>query len=103
MTKIKERKIRIRILVVIYVIEMSKEQLTQRILDHTFKMEGGVSDNKQDFGGYTKYGITQGTLSNYLGRHATRQEVFNLTKSTAEKIYRLTCIYRCFGVIYQTS
>jgi lysozyme family protein len=53
-----------------------------------FGHEGGYVNVKTDRGGPTKYGVTQRTLSNYLGRKATIEDVKLLTMSTAEKIYR---------------
>ena len=53
-----------------------------------FKWEGGYSDHPKDHGGKTKYGITQATLSDHLGRPATDEEIKNLTKAMARKIYR---------------
>lgn len=50
--------------------------------------EGGWSDNKKDRGGKTMYGITQATLSAWLGRPATVTEIRSLTKDEALAIYR---------------
>lgn len=50
--------------------------------------EGGWSDNKKDRGGKTMYGITQATLSAWLGRPASVAEIRGLTKQTALAIYR---------------
>lgn len=50
--------------------------------------EGGWSDNKKDRGGKTMWGITQATLSAWLGRPATDSEIRNLSKATALDIYR---------------
>lgn len=57
-------------------------------LAHILQVEGGFSDHPADPGGATKYGITQATLSNYLGRQASRAEVQALDWTTAKKIYR---------------
>jgi lysozyme family protein len=46
------------------------------------------TDDPKDNGGATKYGVTQKTLSAFLGRQASKDEVKNLTVATAEKIYR---------------
>lgn len=53
----------------------------------TAKWEGGWSDHPADPGGKTMYGITQATLSAYLGRPATVQEIRQLTKERAKTIY----------------
>lgn len=50
--------------------------------------EGGFSDHPVDRGGPTNYGITIGTLSDYLGRPATREEVKSLTYDKALTIFR---------------
>lgn len=52
------------------------------------KHEGGYSNDKNDPGGPTKYGITQKNLSIYLGHDATITEVKELTLTTALKIYK---------------
>lgn len=54
----------------------------------TAKWEGGWSDHPADPGGATKYGITIATLSRWRGRQVTRQEVRDLTREEAERIYR---------------
>lgn len=41
-----------------------------------------------DAGGPTKYGITIGDLDIYYGRHASIEEVKNMTLDTAKEIYR---------------
>jgi lysozyme family protein len=50
--------------------------------------EGGWSDHPDDRGGKTMYGITQETLSAWLGRPATNAEIRNLDMGTAKAIYR---------------
>lgn len=54
----------------------------------TAKWEGGWSDHPADPGGKTMYGITQATLSSWLGRPATATEIRSLTKTQALAIYR---------------
>jgi len=49
--------------------------------------EGGFVDNPADPGGATNMGITQATLSAWLGRPATVDEVKSLTADTAKAIY----------------
>lgn len=58
------------------------------ILKKTLIEEGGWSDDPSDAGGKTLYGITQYTLSAYLGRPASDDEIRNLDKETAIAIYR---------------
>lgn len=49
--------------------------------------EGGYSNHPKDPGGPTNHGITQGTLSAFLGRRATIDDVKNLSLKTAASIY----------------
>ena len=49
--------------------------------------EGGFVHHKNDRGGATNRGITQNTLSNYLKRKATIDDVKNLDEETAKDIY----------------
>lgn len=50
--------------------------------------EGGYVDHPDDRGGPTNYGITIGTLSDFLGKEATKKEVKNLDIDTVRKIYK---------------
>jgi len=60
-----------------------------KIIYEIIAREGGYSDHKADRGGPTKYGVTLATLSSYLGRPATKDDVKALTKHTAfEILYR---------------
>lgn len=59
-----------------------------RTMENVFKFEGGYVDHPRDPGGATNMGITIGTLSRYLGRRATKNEVRNLPKEVALEIYR---------------
>lgn len=56
-------------------------------LEFVGKWEGIYSDDKDDPGGATKYGITQKTLSEYCGRKVSKQEVQDLTYDRAKTIY----------------
>ena len=57
-------------------------------LKHVLASEGGYSDDPSDAGGPTKYGITQATLSAFLGRQASVDEVKELTAEKVAPIYR---------------
>jgi len=46
------------------------------------------TNDPQDNGGPTKYGVTQKTLSDFLGRQATVDDVRNLTSDVANQIYK---------------
>lgn len=56
----------------------------ERILDKTLRWEGGFSDDEDDRGGATKYGITIGTL------RALQKDLDKDGKITAEDVKRLT-------------
>jgi len=49
--------------------------------------EGGFVDHPSDRGGPTNFGITITTLSGYIGRRATREEVKALSEDVARDIY----------------
>ncbi len=51
--------------------------------------EKGFVNDPDDSGGATNFGITRGTLSLYLDRPATVEDVKNLTVETAKLIYRM--------------
>ena len=59
-----------------------------RALELVLKHEGGYVDHPADPGGATNLGITIGTLSDWLGRKATKAEVKALTKQSVAPIYR---------------
>lgn len=57
------------------------------IINGIIDAEGGYVDHPDDRGGATKYGITQRTLSNFLGRPASMSDVSNLSRDVAYQIY----------------
>lgn len=57
------------------------------VLDITLKHEGGYVDHPSDPGGATNLGITFAVLQKWRGTKITKQDVKNLTKAEAEKIY----------------
>ena len=59
----------------------------QRMIDAVLDREGGFSNRASDKGGPTNYGITQATLSAWLGRAASVADVQALTRQTATAIY----------------
>lgn len=63
------------------------------MINDVLKHEGGYVNHKNDRGGATNLGITQDTLSLYLGRPATIGDVKLLTKETAAKIYKKNYYY----------
>ncbi|AYO83646.1 glycoside hydrolase family 108 protein [Methylobacterium brachiatum] len=60
----------------------------ERALALALVHEGGYVDHPADPGGATNLGVTIGTLSDWLGRPATKAEVKALTKATVAPIYR---------------
>jgi len=59
----------------------------EELLDDVIAREGGFVNHPADQGGPTKFGITQRTLSEWLGRPATVDEVRTLDEETAREIY----------------
>ena len=59
----------------------------EKALDYVLQNEGGFSNNPNDFGGATQFGITQATLSNWLKHPATVDDVKSMTKDVAAAIY----------------
>ncbi|WP_087018372.1 glycoside hydrolase family 108 protein [Thaumasiovibrio subtropicus] len=62
------------------------ESIETMIAD-VLKREGGYVNHPFDRGGPTKYGVTQRTLSRYIGRQASREEVKSLDVSVAKEIF----------------
>jgi lysozyme family protein len=60
----------------------------EELLNDVIKREGGYVNHPNDKGGPTKYGITQRTLSAYLGRAASIEDVKNLDIALAKEIYQ---------------
>lgn len=58
-----------------------------QILDDIIRKEGGYVNHPNDKGGPTNMGITLSTLSRYLGRPVTIEEVKTLTRDQAKEIY----------------
>jgi len=59
----------------------------QRLIAEVIDREGGYSNRSSDRGGPTNFGITQATLSAWLGRPASVADVQQLTRDTAVAIY----------------
>ncbi len=57
------------------------------MIDDILRREGGFVNLKADRGGPTNYGVTIKTLSRYLGRAATIDEVRDLSIDLAREIY----------------
>ncbi len=63
------------------------------MINDILRREGGYVDHPADRGGPTKYGITQQTLSRYLGHAALVSEVQNLSEDVAREIYERNYFY----------
>lgn len=61
----------------------------KKMIDEVLEKEGGYVNHPADKGGPTNYGITQATLSRYLERVVTPEEVEKLDIQTARDIYEL--------------
>ena len=65
-----------------------------QIIDEIIRNEGAkFTNDPQDRGGPTKFGITQKTLSVYLHHSATVEDVQNLTEAQARIIYKSMYYY----------
>lgn len=61
----------------------------EHLIDEVLRNEGGFVNHPADRGGPTNFGITQATLSRFLQRAATIEDVRELDVSTARDIYEL--------------
>lgn len=68
------------------------------IIDDLIRREAGFVDHPADRGGATNFGITQATLSRWLGREATEAEVRELTEAEARRIYEAEYVQPFVGV-----
>ena len=57
------------------------------IIEETLATEGGYVDDPNDRGGCTNFGITQATLTRWRGREVSCEEVKNLPRDEARRIY----------------
>lgn len=63
-------------------------QTPKQIIDHILVVEGEkYTNDPRDSGGPTKYGVTQKSYSNYLGRNVSAQEIQRLTREQAYDYY----------------
>jgi hypothetical protein len=70
--------------------KLSKDDNIRNITNNILQKEGGdkFTNNPLDRGGPTKFGVTQNTLSDFLGRTATVGDVRDLDEQTAREIIR---------------
>lgn len=67
--------------------EADRRRAIDELLGEVIAREGGFVHHPADRGGPTKFGITRRTLSEWLGRSATVDEVRQLDEETAREIY----------------
>ncbi|HWD14670.1 glycoside hydrolase family 108 protein [Pseudochrobactrum sp. sp1633] len=58
------------------------------VLPYVFEEEGGYVNHPADPGGHTNMGITQATLSTWMGTKASAADIRNLSQKTAADIYK---------------
>lgn len=68
--------------------ELTPAEYWDECIDFVLQEEGGFANNPVDRGGPTNFGITQSTLSGVRGRPVTVQDVRDLTRADAIRIYR---------------
>lgn len=78
---------------------MSMTPADKAMIDAVLDREGGFSNRAADRGGPTHFGITQATLSAWLGRVATVDDVMALTPETARAIYYSNYLVKP-GIVY---
>jgi lysozyme family protein len=61
--------------------------MINQLIADVIKKEGGYSNHPADKGGPTCFGVTQATLTSYLGRSCSATDVKLMTKKTAAAIY----------------
>lgn len=61
--------------------------MSKKVFDHVIGREGGFVNDPADRGGATKFGITIGTYSRWLGRPASVEEVKKMPLNAAIEIY----------------
>lgn len=63
------------------------DSVKARAIDHVLELEGGFVDHPEDPGGATNMGITIGTLGEFRGGSVSIDDVKNLTREEAVRIY----------------
>lgn len=56
-------------------------------IDYVLENEGGFSDDAEDSGGATNWGITHTDLAQYLGHSVSTDDVRNMSKTLAQNVY----------------
>ena len=63
------------------------EARVRQMIAEVMRREGGYANHPADKGGPTQFGVTQGALSDYLGRRVSVEEVRGITAEMAVEIY----------------
>lgn len=66
---------------------MTQQERFDRCLAEVLRLEGGYVDDARDPGGPTRFGITRASLSEALGRSASKEEVAGLSPEAAGQVY----------------
>lgn len=66
---------------------MAERSVLEKALDFVFVNEGGFSNDAQDRGGATRFGITREEASKWRGRSVSVPEMRNFPIAEAEQIY----------------
>lgn len=78
---------------------MHDEMTTDEIIDGLIDREGReFTDDPDDLGGPTKFGITRKTLSKWRGYQVTKADVQNMGEHEARAIYREMYVKRFGGI-----
>ncbi|MEF3075186.1 glycosyl hydrolase 108 family protein [Methylobacter sp. Wu1] len=64
------------------------------MISDIIRREGGYSNNKNDHGSYTKFGVTLKTLNSWRGKECSQEDVKALTKQEAAEIYKAEYFYK---------
>lgn len=72
---------------------MNDESTIDEAVEIILENEGNFSNRKEDKGGATRWGVTIGTYSKWIGRQATVDEIRTMPKETAIEIYKKNYLY----------
>jgi lysozyme family protein len=68
--------------------QLVSHAVIEKSLPYVLTNEGGFSDEENDAGGATNYGITHDDLAQFLGHSVSTSDVKNMTLATATEIYK---------------
>ena len=68
---------------------MKYDKNFEKIMEYVFKSEGGFSNNKNDRGGRTNFGVTQSTYNYWRKKNGLPQkDVKGISKDEAMRLYK---------------